>query len=824
MSAGTTKPFYIVCADDEPDILGLYEEAIRSYGFEPIPCQNPAAAMEAVNTHHRDICLIISDYKFDVPDFNGIDLRSKLLHHKDIPFVIVSGVVSREMALEALQYKIDAFFDKPLDLTKFKTDVERLSKARRADIEETRLIEETFFEEAEGLLQEFEKQILDLGGASDKAAALNNIFRLTHTVKGSSTVLGNTLIKDYAHEFEEFLKRLQVNPDHLTEAHLKILFSALDTLQNLLNGIKKGETLQPPSTSIFKSADMSSAAANSTGSTAQAKASSDESKSVRVPLEVLDEIEHLTAEVTIQRNMISKALVILQKEMPLHPLVNALGSHFTEMSKMQAVIQSNVAKVRTVSFGDITRPLNRIVRDLERKIGKKAKLRINGSEIRVDHETEAVLSQCFVHLVRNSFDHGVEDPATRQSAGKPEVGDICISIAENMERYTITVKDDGRGINRKKIKEKAIEKGLMSKADLEQLADSDVLGLIFSPGFSTAETVTDVSGRGVGTDMVKSAIEKMGGEVRVSSEDGKGSEVCLMVPKKNMSVSLDTVLIRSGERTFAIPRENIFRLLNTETTPEQQFHRLEGSFQFELDGDILILASLDEILSGVKKAINPKDLGRDLVVCTVRGSKFVLAVEQIIDSEEIVVRPMPEFINTKGLFRGGALLDDGRVGLVLDVVGVSTALKIDASKTAPKGKEITEAKSEATSSFLLVENDDEQRCAIPQESIARLEEIRVDRIQKSGEQRYVLHAGEPMPLRFLSHSHTETKNRPAEDVIPVVIIRRPDASLEGLCLKRFVDIASFSAHELKRQDDSNFVIVNEKIFRIIDVATESFVA
>lgn len=824
----TGKPVYVICLDDEEGSLDFMVSAAHALGLTPLPYRDVDTAIRGLEEHFQSVALIIVDFKIG-DDHTGIEVRKATKDFWAIPFVVMSGFVTREMALAGLESKIDAFFEKPAELKSLSEQLRKLIEQRLMDIEERRIIEATFFAEARDILQDLETQLLELENTEDRKRSLDHVFRLVHTLKGSSaSALTSLNIKNFAHSYEDLLGKLKSNPASLQPKHIDVLIKGKDIIQQMIEGAENSEDIQAPADFTF---DVDARPSQPSQIHTQAKApkkaqDGHASKSIRVSAEALDEIEYLTAETTIQRNMISKLLSTIQKENPLSNSIYVLSEHFNEMSKLQSSIQTKVGMVHTVSFAEIVRPLSRVVRDLERQLSKSVTISFSGESLRVDHMTEKALSDCMVHLVRNCMDHGIEDPATRQGQGKNPRGTIQVKASEDVERYFIRIVDDGRGIDRERVKQKALNNGLYSQVELDAMSDDKVLNLIFSPGFSTAEKVTDVSGRGVGTDMVKTTIEGLGGRILLQSKVGEGTEMTLQIPKKNLSVSMVSVLVRIGSDTFAVPQASIFRLINLDSSRNCRVLKSEGSFVLQVDEKCVPLISLAALVKPDALSPGSELLAhcRDVIICSTARGKLALAVDVILDSEEVVVRPLKEFVNRQQYFKGAALFDDGRVGLVLDpeTLGrVVYAQKVLASEQDEQKTAL--ATQQEFVSYLLLESLDGQHCAVRQTEIYRIEEIPLQELRISLKKPVLIYRDIITPVEALFvGAAAQVQSEHQVDELGIFLITQPSQSrFMAHRVKQVIDI--FEAVRDDRlenplnpaQEEGGFLRRESQLFQII---------
>jgi two-component system chemotaxis sensor kinase CheA len=308
--------------------------------------------------------------------------------------------------------------------------------------------------------------------------------------------------------------------------------------------------------------------------------------------------------------------------------------------------------------------LPRIIRDLERATGKKINLLVEGGDIELDKTLIDSLGDPLMHIIRNSVDHGIESVDERLRTGKPEAGHLHVKAMLKAGNVTIFIQDDGRGIDLSRITEKAIEKGIVSAEGAENLADHEVIELIFHPGFSTAEQVTQVSGRGVGMDVVRSNIQKIGGTVSIKTEAGRGTLMTINLPQ-TLSI-ITSLVVSSGEHRLAVPQQNLERLI---LLHHNQLMENKGKLFIRLAGQLIPVFNMLDILSPSEEIKPLHGDSSHLIIVQSDGQKAGLILDEIINSEEIVIKPLGSMYSGAQLFSGAAVLGDGSAVLILDIQG-----------------------------------------------------------------------------------------------------------------------------------------------------------
>ncbi len=371
-------------------------------------------------------------------------------------------------------------------------------------------------------------------------------------------------------------------------------------------------------------------------------------ESIRVNIEQLDNIMNLVGELVISKGR----LLQIAQQYDIRELREAVSI----MEKAITSLQDEVMRIRMVKIEKIFSKFPRMVRDLSRKLGKKIEFTMEGLETELDRTVLDEISEPLVHLVRNAVDHGIESPEERVKAGKSEVGHIKLSAKREKNNIIIEIEDDGRGIDPEKIRKKAIKLGLISPD--ESVDEERLKMLLFEPGFSTKEDVTEISGRGVGLDVVKTKIERLGGTVKLFSEKGKGTRIVITLPPTVAIVK--SLLVKVADETYAIPISNVLEALYLN---DENFKIIQGNKVLYVRGKIIPAISLRELF-GIKNGNPEREVG---IIVEKEGEKFALIVDAIEDQQEIVIKPLGKFLNKVKGFGGVTILGDGRVIPIIDV-------------------------------------------------------------------------------------------------------------------------------------------------------------
>ncbi|MCH7977938.1 MAG: chemotaxis protein CheA [Acidobacteria bacterium] len=518
---------------------------------------------------------------------------------------------------------------------------------------------------------------------------------------------------------------------------------------------------------------------------------------IRVDVGVLDKLMNLVGELVLARNQ------ILQYNSSRKDSADTAFTYTTQrLNLITTELQEGVMKTRMQPIDNIWSKFPRVVRDLALACGKEVRIEMEGKETELDKTIIEAIKDPLTHLVRNSVDHGIETPEVRTAAGKPAVGRLLLRAFHEGGQVNIEITDDGAGIDPEKIKQKALEKGLITSEQAAQIGEREQLNLIFLPGLSTAEKVTNVSGRGVGMDVVKTNVEKIGGVIDISSTLGHGSTVKMKIPL-TLAIVPALVVACGGDR-YAIPQVSLLELVRLEGEQAKQgVETIQGASVYRLRGKLLPLVYLSREL-GIESTASDADV-INIVVLQAEERQFGLVVEGIHDTEEIVVKPLGKLLKGISIFAGSTIMGDGSVALILDVLGLAQRASVvsdERERTLAEVEAKSQEEAEDREMALLFEVGKGGRMAIPLSLVARLEEIPIASIETTGEQSVVQYRGEIMPLIDLSVVIPERRQRSRDsaldgsapekdkiqkDKIQVVVYSDPGGNV-GLVVNRILDI------------------------------------
>ncbi|MBV8653377.1 MAG: chemotaxis protein CheW [Alphaproteobacteria bacterium] len=537
---------------------------------------------------------------------------------------------------------------------------------------------------------------------------------------------------------------------------------------------------------------------------AESKDSAVAGQSIRVNVDLLENLMTMVSELVLTRNQLMQILRS-QKDSEFTTPLQRLSHVTTEL-------QEGVMKTRMQPIGNAWQKLPRIIRDLSLELGKKIDLRMLGAETELDRQVLEMIKDPLTHMVRNSADHGIEQPADRVKAGKPDQGTITLNAYHEGGHIVIEISDDGRGLALDKIKKKAMENGLATEAELATMTDQQIQQFIFKAGFSTAAKVTSVSGRGVGMDVVRTNIEKIGGTIEMKSTAGKGSAFIIKIPLTLAIVS--ALIVECAKERFAIPQISVVELVRAAENSENKIERVHDTPVLRLRNRLLPLVSLQELLHLGKPAA---DASETFVVVTQVGTySFGIIVDRVFDTEEIVVKPVAPILRDITMFSGNTILGDGSVIMILDPNGIAAAsgeMRVEEGVQQQAATTRADKAGERTSLLLFRAGGDGPK-AVPLALVARLEEVELDKIEESNGKPVVQYRGKLMPLVTIDPSYTMGK----EGRQPVLVFADGDRSM-GLVVDEILDIVEDELNVELSADQKGYLgsaIIVGKATNVID--------
>jgi len=476
---------------------------------------------------------------------------------------------------------------------------------------------------------------------------------------------------------------------------------------------------------------------------------------IRVSVGLLDKLMNLVGELVLTRNQILQYTTTQEDA--------SFASASQRLSLVASELQEGVMQTRMQPIGSVWSKFPRVVRDLSHSLDKQIRIVMEGKETELDKTIIEAIKDPLTHLVRNSVDHGIEKPEVRTARGKPAEGTLTLRSYHEGGQVNIEICDDGGGIDPERLKKKAVDGGSLTTAQAERMSDREAFNLIFQAGFSTAEKVTNVSGRGVGMDVVKTNIEKIGGVIEIQSSLGEGTTLKIKIPLTLAIIPALTVTSQ-GDR-YAIPQINLVELLLLEgERARTEIESIQGVPVHRLRGNLLPLVYLNKVLWG-DEGVTKRDDGEpmvNIVVLQAGEQQFGLVVDDICDTQEIVVKPLGEQLKDIHCLAGSTIMGDGTVALILDAFGIAETASLISEMVGDKSLEVNDANSRREADrqmLLLLQNPDGGRMAAPMSDVARLEDIQCSSVEQVGEQRMVQYRGEIIPLIDVFATLPERRNR-----------------------------------------------------------------
>ena len=723
------------------------------------------------------------------------------------------------------------------------------------------LTREFLIESQEGL-DRMERCLTDLEGRPQDTDLLGEIFRSVHTIKGTTGFLGFKRLEKLAHAGENLLGLLRDGKLSANQSIITGLLQLMDGLRGILRTIetdsneghgedgqligllnelqivehsavsvevKAGKAsgqagalpppakpLAPPPQAIVESVPPASPVdaksnvepAGDAGKPRPANAAAD--STLRVDVMLLNRMMNLVGELVLTRNQILQAT-------SQDPNLTLLSRR---LDMVTADLRESVMKARMQPVSNVFSKFPRIIRDLSHTLHRKVRLELDGQETELDKSLLEAIKDPLTHAVRNSLDHGIEPPEVRIAAGKDPEGVLKLRAYQESSHVIIEVSDDGAGIAVEKVRNKAIERGLISAERAAQLVERELLQLIFLPGFSTAEAITNVSGRGVGMDVVRTNVEKIGGKVEIDSRPGRGTTLRLRIPL-TLAI-IPALIVRSLDQSFALPQGALSELVHVPPAKvASTIEWMEGTALYRLRGQLLPLIFLDRMLSpGLRGAENRERAEQDnfIAVLDADGRRFGLVVDGLADPEEIVVKPLSAVLKSIGLYSGATVLGSGDLALILDPGSIASRAGVAMISQEDRVEVVQEEDSQAAmgSQYLLVQSA-ERRAAVPLGDVLRIERIPLSRIEYIGYRPVLNFEGNLLPVEDSGGVLAAAGGNP--DALLTVVVCREGNRQVGIAVVHVLDVAAGS--ELfeagTQQRAGGVTLLNQQVTGIVDL-------
>ncbi len=646
-----------------------------------------------------------------------------------------------------------------------------------------------FLTESSENLQRVEQEMVALEKRPEDVELLASIFRSMHTIKGTCGFLGLSRLEGVAHSAENVLGSLRDGELAVSYGVVSDILAAADVIREILEGLEENEEepmgddseiverLQawvgedgerstesldllfqaaqsaalapgpPPQTEEVRDPPLAEtkppplADAKPYDSKPQSRKDAVERNSarsvadatLRVDVGVLDRLMNLAGELVLTRNQLNQLTQSEEDSSYLAPV--------QQLHRVTTDLQEAVMKTRMQPVGNAWGKLPRLIRDLSNASGKQLELTMLGAETELDRQILQAIKDPLTHMIRNSADHGIEQPAVRRAAGKKESGQIVLEAFHEGGHIVIEIRDDGKGLDVEGIRRKAVDRGLIGQEEASVLPEHRVFDFIFEPGFSTAQQVTAVSGRGVGMDVVRRNIEQIGGAVEVSSTLGEGTTFRIKIPLTLAIMSALIVGVRG--RSFAVPQIGVLELVRVEGSNEHLVENVNGALFYRLRDHLLPLVELDRVLG-----FEPAQGVPSILVCQVGACRFGMIVDAVLDTHEIVVKPVGRMVKGVRAYTGTTILGDGQVIMILDVPGIAQTTDVLSRTRKEDHRACAEDESYGgrDESLLIFDAGTSAPRAVPLSQVARLEEFSSDQIEWVDERWVVQYRGQLLPL------------------------------------------------------------------------------
>ncbi|MEH1968090.1 chemotaxis protein CheA [Nostoc sp.] len=626
---------------------------------------------------------------------------------------------------------------------------------------------EAFLIESYENLNQIERDIIELEKASEEGEALVRVYRSLHTLKGNCGFLPFPNLESLAHAGENLLSCLRDRTIAITPDIISTLLQTVDSIRQILSQIQAtkqegdrdyseliealtrlSEIKQTPKPSqshepivniqtpqIDTEAQKDTAGSESVNNelTEISTQTTSESAYIRVNVDLLDQMMNLVGELVLARNQVIGFSTKFKD--------NGFAATCQHLSLLTAQLQEGVMKTRLQPISSIWQKFPRVTRDLAIASGKQVEVEMDGADTELDKSIIETIKDPLTHLVRNCIDHGIELPAERVACGKPSLGRLFLRVFHESGKVNIEIGDDGRGLNLERLKGRAQQLGLVSAVQAATMSESEAMNLIFLSGFSTAEQVTHLSGRGVGMDIVKSNIEKINGTVEIHSQQGQGTTFKIKIPL-TLAI-IPALIVSSGGNSYAIPQASLQELVRLEALNTIEI--LYDVPVYRLRGNLVPLVYLNQVLQQ-DSVSNLETLS--LVIVQVDNYRFGLVVDTIEDIQDIVVKPLGRQLKALSLFAGATILGDGTVALIIDVVGLANRTGITAKQKQLLNENAANSQEQAgdRQTILLFEGPQGARMGIPLAIAFRLEEILASAVGKVANQDVFQSYGQILPL------------------------------------------------------------------------------
>jgi two-component system, chemotaxis family, sensor kinase CheA len=712
-----------------------------------------------------------------------------------------------------------------------------------------------FIVESMEILEQLERDLVALERDPSSDELLNAIFRHVHSIKGSAGFIAFHRIEKITHAAESLLGCLRSGEIDWDAEISSALFNMIDSVRRYIASIEKTgsegtadcdrqvelltvllaekrkkksrEESQPNQLQIKKTVGGNKTLGETSGENnhpTPAPASPDSpmqsaaDTTIRVDVALLDKLMTRVGELVLARNQILQFNSLFEN--------NDFVYTTQRLNLITTELQEGVMKTRMQQIGNVWSKFPRMVRDLSAICGKEVRIEMEGKETELDKTIIEAIKDPLTHLVRNTVDHGIETPDVRRAKGKSPEGCLLLRAYHEGGQVNIEISDDGAGLNLERIKQKAVEKGLLTEEKAQAMQSREISQLIFLPGFSTAEKVSNVSGRGVGMDVVKTNIEKIGGTIDLQTNSGAGTTVKIKIPL-TLAIIPALIVSTAGHR-FAIPQVNLLELVRLEgDAVSDSIELIHGAPVYRLRGRLLPLVYLRKVLKTEARHAHSSQADAEaavnIVVLKADDRQFGLVVDRISDTEEIVVKPLSPQLKNVSVYSGATIMGDGKVALILDVLGLAHnagVLPKDRDRSGTENSSKSTETVKGVTSLLILATGHHKRLALPISQVARLEKIPLNSIEFTDNQEVVQYRGEILPLIRLAQ--ILGIKEPVEDLGDFlnVVVYISNGQGFGLVVTQIVDIVETHVEISRpstREGLLGSAIINDRVTDLVDL-------
>lgn len=706
-----------------------------------------------------------------------------------------------------------------------------------------------FIDESLEHISEIETELLAIekGGKDIDENRVNKVYRAAHSIKGGASFLGIDNIKKLTHEMENILGKIRSKKIIPESSVINTLLLSSDVLAGLVKDINTGKD-KDVSSYIEK---LKAVTCSEPGNIREKKNIREEIQfqeqvhektvfhenkqpdpdlpeyketghaqtSLRVSIDLLDSLMALAGEMVLSRNQLVQAISGNDRR--------ALEVSGQRIDLITSQLQEAIMHTRMQPVRYIFDKFPRVVRDLAKNLDKNIELKIEGKEVELDKSIIENLNSPMTHLIRNAADHGIEAPEVRIKLGKKPVGKINLKAYHDAGQVNIEISDDGKGMDSEGIASQAVKKGLVTGETASNMSSREKLNLIFLPGFSTTDLVTDTSGRGVGMDVVKTNLDRLGGFIDINSKPGKGTIIRIKLPL-TLAI-IQSLLISAGKERYAIPQANVVELMRI--SPERLKHKIDNigkAMVVRLRKKLIPLVKLSSILgidlsSCIEVSDNYRKTGMNIVIVSTGIIKYGLIVDDIFDSEEIVIKPLGRHIKNCSGYSGATILGNGRVALILDVNALAQTANLTSVSSPDRSIEMAEDKNISDNlekqTFLLFKNSENGNFAVPLELVERIEKIKYADIEHVGKQRVIQSRGESIPLFDIGEVADVAFFQPEQEALVIIFfVAGKDVGILAVPPIDSVRVLNkIDETTLKQPGIMGSILINKQTMLIVDV-------